>query len=421
MNNSINLGTVLFVILIALAFIILYNMIFASNCENLEQMIDISPVENPQWSRTECKYTIGDTLQQVMKDNNIVQAPLNKEGNSGNSGNLQLTCGYDEIDKEINKLSPTNDQRIFIIHNADHISAKDYLWDRLVLGMGIDKAKTIMPNTYILKRNEDKERLKRDFKAGNLYIMKKNIQRQEGLKITDSLNEILNAPSSFVLAQELLQNPYLINVSQNSVPDNRKINMRFYVLVVCKDRNMDVYVFNDGFMYYTKEAFKVGSKQNEHNVTTGYIDRWIYDKNPLTHADFREYLDRHDRPLTQSEKNIRDQHLKLSNVVFNRIYNTLRETFICVIGKVCEGDKLNSNISFQLFGADIALSDQLQPMVMEVNKGPDMGAKDDRDGVVKRKCTADMLRIVGVVDRNSNNGFIQIINKEDDLLGLVNI
>lgn len=304
----INLGTVLFVILLALIIIIVYNIIFASYCHTLpEHMVDVSPVTNPQWSRTECKYIIGDTMQKVMSEHNITQAPVNNEGNSGT---LQLTCGYDEIDNEINKITPKDNQRIFIVHNADHVSAKDFLWNRLISSAGIDKAKTIMPNTYILADNVDRERLKNDFKVGKLYIMKKNIQRQEGLQITDSLDEILKAPSSFVLAQELLQNPYVINVSKSAVPDNRKINMRFYVLVICKEKNMDVYVFNDGFMYYTNVAFQKNSKEIGPNVTTGYIDRWIYEQNPLTHADFRNYLDRTDRNLILGEQNIRNQGLK---------------------------------------------------------------------------------------------------------------
>lgn len=421
----LNLGIILFIILLALSLIILYNLLFASTCDKInsktEHFVDAPPVQNPQWSRTECKYIVGDTLQKVMNENNITQASANKEGNSGT---LQLTCGYDEIDNEINKLQPVDNQRIFIVHNADHVSAKDYLWNRLVTAAGIDRAKTIMPNTYILKSPDDRERLKKDFKPGNLYIMKKNIQRQEGLKIIDSLDDMLNASnisSGFVLAQELLQNPYTINVSKDNVPDNRKINMRFYILVVCKEKNMDVYVFDDGFMYYTKESFKMGSKDIGPNVTTGYIDRWVYEQNPLTHSDFRNYLDKTDRPLTQTEQNIRDQGLRISSVVFSRIYNLLRETFTCIIGKVCEGEKLSSNVSFQLFGADIAVSDQLWSMVMEVNKGPDMSAKDDKDGFVKRKCTADMLRIVGLVEKNNNNGFIQIINKEGDSLLPVNL
>ncbi|AYV75895.1 MAG: tubulin-tyrosine ligase family protein [Terrestrivirus sp.] len=415
-ENSVY-GIIILFILVVIVILIFYNLLAASKCRSTESMIDIKPLHNPNFSRSKCDYRMGETMQKVLSENNI------NDTKKETGGGIQLTCGYDEIDKEINKLNPSSDQRIHIIHNADHVSAKDYLWNRLVISAGIDKAKTIMPNTYILKNNVDRQRLQHDFKPGNLYIMKKNIQRQEGLKITNSLDEMLSAPASYVLTQELLQDPYVINVSQDPHKmDNRKINMRFYVLVVCKDTNMDVYVFNDGFMYYTAEPFRKGTTESGPNVTTGYCERTIYEQNPLTHGDFKQYLDRTDRPLTVAEENVKSQGLKIGSVVFNRIYNLLREVFTCIIGKACEGDRLRNNVSFQLFGADIAINDQLWPMIMEVNKGPNIGphgGENDRDPVLKRKVVKDMLKIVGAVQDNEPNGFMQIINKEGDELGKV--
>lgn len=400
-------GTIVLYTLIILFIIIIWLLIVPPK-EGIfdEGMIDIKPIDNPTWSRSKCRYKLGETLQQVLDENKINKVNSN--------GTMHLACSYDQIDSEIDKLYPTPEQRVFIIENADHISAKDYLWKRMVDNMGLAKAKTVMPNTYILNMNSDRERLKNEYDKNKLYIMKKNIQRQEGLKITDSLDEILNASSSYVIVQELLQDPYTINIKKDgkNSGDHRKINMRFYILVICKDDKMDVYVYNDGFMYYTKESFKRGSKEEGPNITTGYIERWIYEQNPLTHTDFKKYLDS-DRKLSKIEKNIRTQGLKISNVVFNRIYNLLREVLETIVGKACNGNKLNNNISFQLFGADIAINDQLWPSLMEINKGPDMSVKDDRDGNVKRKCIRDMLRIVGMINNvNDSNGFIQIINKE---------
>jgi hypothetical protein len=57
--------------------------------------------------------------------------------------------------------------------------------------------------------------------------MKKNIQRQEGLKISKDKNEILNCyKDGYAVVQELLQDPYLIN--------GRKINLRVYCLFIKK-------------------------------------------------------------------------------------------------------------------------------------------------------------------------------------------
>ena len=260
--------------MLALMFLMIYYALFSDaqcNSNNImpENMISVSNVDNPTFSKSDCRYEMGNTLKSVLDVNNIQ--------NVKSDGNVHFICSYDEINDEINKINPKPDQRIHIIHNADHVSAKDYLWNRMVISAGLDRAKTMMPNTYILSNNDDVERLKKEYQQGSIYIMKKNIQRQEGLKITDSLDEMLNAPSSYVIIQELLQNPYTINVKKDGIPQgHRKINMRFYVLMVCKNNNMDVYVYNNGFMYYAKETWRMHSKDFGPNITTGYIDRWIY-------------------------------------------------------------------------------------------------------------------------------------------------
>ena len=42
---------------------------------------------------------------------------------------------------------------------------------------------------------------------------------------------------------------------------------------------------------------------------------------------------------------------------------------------------------------------------MEINKGPDLTAKDGRDKDLKVNLSKDMLKSVGLVENNSNNKF----------------
>lgn len=387
-------GGIILLLIIVLIILIIY-IVTKIRSDN-EYMINIEPVKNPTWNRNYCTYSMGKTLENVLAEYNIQKIDGKSE--------MLIPCAYDEINKEINVMIPNKDQRIFIIHGADNISAKDYLWKLLVQHRGVDQAKILMPNTYILYSSEDMNRFKKDYTKDKLYIMKKNIQRQEGLKIVNSYEEIMNSKNEYVVVQELLQDPYLIN--------RRKINMRFYILVICYEDNIDVYVYNNGFMYYTKELFIIGSKDFGPNITTGYIDRHIYQINPLTHEDFKIYLDRSDRQLAIPEKIIVSQGFNLSDIVFKRIYNLLHEVFMSTVGNICTSNKLKAAITFQLFGADIAINNQLWPTIMEINKGPDMGVKDARDGAVKKKCIKDMLRLIGMINEPGPNGFIKILDKE---------
>lgn len=386
-----------FIIIIALVVIAL--ILFFRN--NEEGMINIAPVDKPEWSRNKCNYYMNKTHKNVLSKNNIGE---NKE-----KWDFYFPCAYDHINDEIKSMPLNPEGRYFIIDNADQITAKNLLWENIVNHHGLERAKLMSPETFVLSKQPDIDRLKNTHYPGKIYILKRNVQRQEGLKITDDINEITMDKSKYILAQELLQDPYTIG--------GRKINLRVYVLVVCKGNSMDIYVYNNGFMYYTKDEFKKGSKDDGPNITTGYVERWVYKVNPLTHTDFKAYLDDKSRKIVfPIEKSLRSQGLLLSNVVFSRIKRLMADIFVSFKGKICRpGKKLCDNITYQLFGADVAINDNLQPVIMEINKGPDLSPKDERDGTVKYNLVQDVYKILGALP-NPNNDFTKVLDIEEDKL-----
>jgi hypothetical protein len=404
--------TILLFALIIL-FILSYGPPFNISTNN-EHMINIESQDklNYGWGQNTCNYKMVNTIQQVLDDFNIKRV-------DNQISDIIFPCAYDEIDKEINEFKPEDNPntKFFIIKDADQLIGKDLLWFNLVNYYGISKASTIMPMSYILIHNDDMNRFKNDYNKNNLYILKKNIQRQEGLKITNDLNEIFKGKDeNYVIVQNLLQDPYIITDNLNNKVNNRKINMRFYILIVCNNSNMDVYVHNNGFMYYTSESFVKGSMDTSSNITTGYIDRQVYDVNPLTHQDFRKYLDDPNRQLNPYETNIRNQKLIISNIVFQRIYELFKDVFIAIYNKINKNSKITNKLSFQLFGADIAINEQLIPSLMEINKGPDLGSKDKRDGDVKYKVVSDIFRIIHIIDDNNLNDFIPILSIKNGII-----
>jgi hypothetical protein len=401
------------ILLLALIILFVYNSGEISyNYKNtqlnnqIENLINV-PINNVNgWCRNTCKYEMPNTIMRVLNDYNIKEVNKN--------ANIIFPCTYDDTNKEIDEFDLNknkNDANYFIIKDADQIVAKDYLWRNLVSYYGLEKSKTLMPNTYILYKNEDMNRFKTDYDKNKLYIMKKNIQRQEGLKITNDLNIIINGnKENYVVVQELLQNPYIITDNLNNQVNNRKINMRVYILVICKNNKIDVYVYKDGFMYYTKKSFIPGSMDSDANITTGYIDREVYKVNPLTLNDFRNYIDDTQRSLSLYENYYRTQGVKLSEIVFNRINNVIKDIFMANLNKICTNSKLNDKLSFQIFGADVAVDDKLDALLIEINKGPDLNSKDDRDGNLKYKLIADTFKIINIIENDNNNDFVNIIS-----------
>ena len=323
---------------------------------------------------------------------------------------LIVPCSYETTEKELNDLDKNkimsnefgDGVRIFMLNNTDHMVSKLALWKYLKKKYGMDIASTMIPFSWDLTDLNDVELFKNKYDKNKLYITKNNYQRQEGIEIHTSLETIINSKNKYLLVQELLQDPYLVS--------GRKINLRVYVLVI-KDNysNIKLNVYKDGFMYYTPELFEPGNPSFKKNITTGYIDRQVYVENPLTHMDFRKWLDNPNRLLTPIEKYIKDTHpnIKISDYIFSQIYEQIGfifKTFEEIVGTKTRG------VCFQLYGVDVAINNQLNPLVMEINKGPDLSAKDQRDKNLKLNLSTDILKSVGLIN-NANNNFITVLEK----------
>lgn len=350
------------------------------------------------YSRNKCKYIFDDTMKKSFDDNKIYKI------DDHNKSNLIIPCTYDLIDKEIEQIPVGKNRNVFIINGADEITAKNYLWRNIVEYHGLDKAKTLLPNTFLLtglQREFDLERMKKECN-GKHFILKKNIQRQLGLKITNDISEIENE-KNYVLAQELLMNTYLLN--------KRKINLRVYIVIICYQDKTNIYMFDDGFMYYSKKDFVHNDYSDDNNITTGYVEREVYEQNPLTHTDFKRYLDmnelnyyhqKNQRILSDHERKIKNSGNKLSKVVFDKIEKLMRDVFVCFKGRICKkynNDKkvnIYDDYSVQVFGADVGISDKLEPVLIEVNKGPDLSPKDEKDGTIKSRLINSVYELIGL-------------------------
>jgi tubulin polyglutamylase TTLL7 len=348
-----------------------------------------------------CIYLRDDTFYKVINELGFVQTSNILEAG------LIVPCTYEATEQEVINLQNNNiknnkfgdNVRVFMLNNTDLMVSKWHLWEFLNNRYGEEFAGTLVPKSWNLTNDEMYKKFVDSYDKNKLYIVKNNQQRQEGLEIVDDINKIDR--KKYVLIQELLQNPYLIN--------GRKINLRIYCVVIKNKNNVKCYYYNDGFMYYTPEPFIKGSNDFKRNITTGYIDRKVYEVNPLTHNDFKKYLDS-DRPLTEIEKYVKSTNVKLSSYVFNKINELLRnvlDVFVDRLGNV------NLGISFQLYGIDVAIDNELNAMIMEVNKGPDISVKDERDGSVKKQLIKDMLKLTGLIKYDSTNmpDFTLFLNK----------
>ena len=397
-NNNIDKRskylTIPLIILIILLFggLIVLTLLYKPNkkCDN-----KFTEKKNIHYSQNNGQYQINKTIVDILNEYNITKDEKNFD--------IYFPQLYDDIDEELDKAVVIENARYFFIDNCDRMAAKESLW-RIVASRYPDKDELLklIPNTYILYDKDDRDRLFKDFNKDKLYILKKNIQRQDGILIVDDISKILRVDNTYVVAQELLQDPYLIN--------KRKINLRVYVLIICNKKNINVSMYDDGFMYYTADYFEPNTTDIKKNVTTGYIDRTVYDVNPLTHQDFKIYLNSTNRELTQNEIDLRMKGYSLSEYTFNNIQSMLKKIFICFVNQIYLNPKMQNNMCFQLFGVDVAINDKLDATIMEINKGPDLSAKDQRDSDLKHDLVRNIFNKVNILDIKCQNNFIELIN-----------
>jgi hypothetical protein len=269
----------------------------------------------------------------------------------------------------------------YSLTTIDLLASKSMLYSVLRKKLSKSQLHSITPITFIIQSKSEKKDFITNHLANNtLYILKKNIQRQKGCLISKDHTIIKQEiKDDYVVIQELLQDPFLIN--------NKKINIRQYLLIDIQN-NVNFYIYNDGFMYYTKTDYEKGSDDYDSNLTTGYIDRNIYKDNPLTYQDFLKSLGEKERAVI------------VDNMYY--LFTLLKSAYKSIIEK----HDNNRIRNFVILGCDIAVDEKLDCKIMEINKGPDLNFKDDIDKLVKQKLIHNTFE--GIFKTNEFKNFIHI-------------
>ena len=68
----------------------------------------------------------------------------------------------------------------------------------------------------------------------------------------------------------------------------------------------------------------------------------------------------------------------------------------------------NDKIKFQIYGVDIQPDANLDVKLIEINKGPDLNSKDERDGAVKYKMQQDLFKVINPDQFGKTDNFIKV-------------
>lgn len=332
-----------------------------------------------------CKNTHNPPTKNILNKNNYIHTdsfPFARE-QTGKPG-LFLPCTYTNAEPELAQIHHSNlhNTDLFMIHGCDIIAAKDTLWKLLENTYSRDGAAAIMPETYLAGATKDMSIFKTRFQPGKPYILKKNLQRKEGLLVIrvtsiQQLERVMHN-GGFILVQEYMLEPLVINT--------RKLNLRLYVLIECTPKpteiEMNGYLYGKGKCIYTNKAYVPDTVEDmESQITSVNLDMDIYQYNPETLEELANYLTpaRYERMWSKVQRKL------------GMIIAAIREH-----GGICQRAGFKGKSQFQLFGVDVLLDANLEPWILEFNKGPDMVYKTEKDRITKEALLEDVFCLKGL-------------------------
>lgn len=352
----------------------------------------LKPHQHISWAR--CSHMGTSQIEQNSLDSFKRVDPTSK-------WDLWFPCGYTYVEKELQEnkfFTDVTDRQVYIMAfpGADNLAAKDALWRIFEKRYGRLRAQIYVPETWVTYVPAHMSLFKKFSKEhpNEIYILKKNIQRQEGLKIIHSHHDLtgeLQDPfnTGFVVIQRILRDPYLI--------DGRKINIRIYILITCTNQGKQLYMYPDGFVYYSPARITDG-RSDDQIITSGYVDRQVYENNPLTVQDFLRYID------TVHSSGTSQKFLESIKYVLRGLIDAMTHS-ICPDQILKGGNRRYA----QTFGADFQpASDLFTVKLIELNKSPDLGMKDVRDGQLKQDFSDDVYRTLGIVQDGRQSKFIRV-------------
>ena len=371
------------IILLIVIFLFIYSITFFNkNKENFDNGSIIT--QNYKYYRCNTKM-LGTILKDIFDTNNITKA--------NDDWNIYIPCGYNNIEEELKQISISDklkNKYIFGVNGCDTIVSKNKIWESLVNCYGRKDASMLMPESYVLDDPNEMEIFRKNFNPSRseIYILKKNVQRKEGLKLTKDYFTILDGyKEDYKVVQRYITDLYLIN--------GRKVNLRVYLLIIIKDNKTYFYLCKIGKCIYTNKKYNDNDLDFESNITSYNLDMTVYQKNPRHLYELVEYINNNDNNNN-------------GTLLFNRVEELMKKTSLCLSKNLYQSKNINESVTFQLFGVDVIFDKNLHPYLLEMNKGPDMTARDDIDKLMKNTVQQDMFKTVGILKNDNNNSFYLI-------------
>ena len=325
---------------------------------------------NKKWFQ--CKNSDTDTLFKKI----LLKHELKRTFN--NDWDIYLPCKNDFTKISFKNIKTNRkNQIISFVFNNGILGSKEAIWKTLEKNFGRIKSSEIMPRSYIFPK--DIHVFKNEYNRDNMYILKSEEQRQQGLKLSNNYEEIVTSRSNgYKIVQEYINNPLLYC--------GYKINFRIYLLLIYDKNTLNGYIYEDGIISYSKK------KSNEKNINFDNSISSFY-------TSYDHYKNNFPITLRQLKKKLNVDWDKIMKGFELQIINLLEGT------NLTKYKNYPDNKTFQLFGVDflVCKNNIDNPYVIEVNIGPGMKPYCSKDKKMRIKLYEDLLDRLKIINTSNNN------------------
>lgn len=234
-----------------------------------------------------------------------------------------------------------------------------------------------IPLTFHIKEGESEEEFRQfeeNFKelaasgCRNIWILKpgENTNRGTGISLCGSVAEVREEMRSLAavsegklrtfILQKYIEKPFLIN--------KRKFDIRLYTLVTAVNGVIQAYFYSEGYLRTSSKEFSLKDISNKLvHLTNDAVQKYSDDYgkfeqgNKLSYSDFQRYLDLH----------YRESHIDFRSDIVPKMKHMAKDTVQAVFLKLDPRCRVHT---FEIFGYDFMLDEDLKPWLIEVNTNP---------------------------------------------------
>ena len=270
----------------------------------------------------------------------------------------------------------SNIKYINILPYADKLISKNGLYDLLstYFSNNIDILNDIVPKSYILQNDIQKKEFDKNFYKNfpnKVYILKKNIDRKEGLKIIkikekENLIDLYDIyfNNDYKLVQEYINNPYLYN--------NKIVILRVYLLIVRFKKEIK-FIKQDWIKcLYSKYDFNLNNHKSMISDSTFNSPNFPKSLNELFLINYPNY----------------NKIIKQIDNIFLRVKEASNNLFT-------DNNILSESVLFQLFGCDFVIDEHSNVKLLEINKNPNLVNNFNKEEEnIKKNMISDMYNYI---------------------------